>query len=189
MIVAVGSARGPKVDAVRRALARLGSLNDAFARAEVVAREVGAAAPAMPLTVEELLEGSRSRAFLVREILATEGIRPDLAVGLEGGLEVRHEAGPSRRAFLMAWAYVTDGDRGAHGCGGALPLPDRLLAEVVDQGIELATAVDAFAGEEDIRSRQGAWGILTRGLLERSGTFEIALLNAMAPFYNPEHYR
>jgi len=40
----------------------------------------------------------------------------------------------------------------------------------------------------DTRSRQGAWGVLTRGLLDRTRSFELALLNAMAPFYNQGMY-
>ena len=37
-------------------------------------------------------------------------------------------------------------------------------------------------------SRQGAWGVLSRGLLTRSMSFETALLAAFAPFYNPRVY-
>jgi non-canonical (house-cleaning) NTP pyrophosphatase len=39
-----------------------------------------------------------------------------------------------------------------------------------------------------VRSRQGAWGVLTRGLLTRSVSFETALVAALAPFYNARVY-
>jgi len=141
----------------------------------------------MPLSVPSLLEGAKNRAESVLGILAQEGNRPDLGVGLEGGVEIRMEQA-ERRGFLMAWAYVTDGRRGSYGCGGAIELPRLLVAQVVDQGIELSMAIDAFARETDVRSRQGAWGVLTRGLMDRTRSFEVALINAFAPFYNPECY-
>jgi inosine/xanthosine triphosphatase len=188
VIIAVGSTRGPKVEAVRRVLATLASVAPEFARAEVVPFDASTLAPPMPLSVEEMLEGARGRAQLALESAAAAGKRPDYAVGLEGGIDLRRTA-PTNRGFLMSWAYVTDGQRGAHGGGGALELPPALLASVVDRGIELAEAMDALSGERGVRDRQGAWGILTRGLIDRTASFEAALLNAFAPFYNPGSYR
>jgi len=188
VIIAVGSTRGPKVEAVRRALPALATVVPAFARAEVVPFDASAAAPPMPLSVDELLEGARVRAQLALESLAASGRRADFAVGLEGGIDLRRTM-PTGRGFLMSWAYVTDGRRGAHGCGGALEVPPGLLEEVVERGVELSEAVDALAGQRDVRSRQGAWGVLTRGLFDRTRSFEVALLNAFAPFVNPEMYR
>jgi non-canonical (house-cleaning) NTP pyrophosphatase len=185
--VAVGSTRAPKVEAVRRVLASLAPVVEPLRGASVTALDLGGIAPAMPLTLQELLDGSRLRAERVLERLLEQGEPADLGVGLEGGLDVRQH-GPERRAFLMSWAYVTDGRRGAHGCGGAIELPASLLAEVVDRGRELGGAADAMAGEDDVRSRQGTWGVLTRGLVDRTRSFELALLNALAPFYNAERY-
>jgi non-canonical (house-cleaning) NTP pyrophosphatase len=49
--------------------------------------------------------------------------------------------------------------------------------------------IDEVAGSTDVRSRQGAWGVLSRDLLTRAMSFEAALLAAFAPFYNPKLYR
>ena len=188
MIIAVGSTRGPKVEAVRRVLRALASVAPAFEGAEVVPFDASAGAPPMPLSLDEMLEGARGRAQLALESLTAGGRRADYGVGLEGGIDLRRTA-PSNRGFLMSWAYVTDGRRGAHGCGGAVEVPSDLLEAVVDRGIELSEAMDALSGESGVRDRQGAWGILTRGLVDRTGSFETALLNAFAPFYNSETYR
>ena len=69
-----------------------------------------------------------------------------------------------------------------------LELPTSLLEHVVDLGRELGGVADELAGERDVRSRQGTWGLLTRGLVDRTRSFELALLNALAPFYNAEGY-
>jgi inosine/xanthosine triphosphatase len=187
VIVAVGSTRGPKVDAVHRALARLAGVAPVLG-GQVLARDPGPLGPAMPLTLDDLLDGARRRADRARHLVREEGVEADLGVGLEGGLDVRREGGATR-GFLMSWAYVTDGRRGAHGCGGAIELPRSLLAGVLDDGLELAAVVDRVSGQSDVRSRQGAWGWLTRGVLGRSDSFEVAVLNALAPFYNAEAYR
>ena len=64
-------------------------------------------------------------------------------------------------------------------------LPDTLVTKVVDQGVELAEAIDAFAGAQGIRDGQGAWGVLTGGLITRQEAFRTALIAAFAPFLPP----
>ena len=183
MILAVGSTRGPKVEAVRRVLAQLGDRAADLASAEVVAVDVTGGAPPMPLSLDELLDGARSRAQLAMEALEAQGRKADFGIGMEGGIDLRRPDPDRRRGFLMSWAYVTDGRRGAFGCGGAIEVPAAVLGRVVDEGEELASVMDALAAQDDTRSRQGAWGVLTGGLIDRTRSFEVALVNAMAPFY------
>jgi non-canonical (house-cleaning) NTP pyrophosphatase len=187
LLIAVGSTRGPKVEAVRRALALIGDRVPGLSSAEVVPLDV-LDAPPMPLSVDELLDGARSRAQLALEALQAQGRQGAFGIGMEGGIDLRRDDPAARRGFLMSWAYVTDGRRGAHGCGGAIEVPASLLDRVVGEGIELAQAVDDFAKQLDVRSRQGAWGVLSDGLFDRQRSFEVALLNAFAPFYNRGAY-
>jgi len=53
---------------------------------------------------------------------------------------------------------------------------------------ELGTVMDEVTGGRDIRSKQGAWGVLSRDLVTRSMSFELALIGALAPFYNSALY-
>jgi len=59
---------------------------------------------------------------------------------------------------------------------------------VIEGKRELGLVIDEVAGARDVRSRQGAWGVLSKDLLTRSMSFEAALIAAFAPFYNPELY-
>ncbi len=188
MILAVGSNRQPKLEAVHRVVARLARFAPALSSADVVARDVGGVAPRMPLSLQQLLDGARNRAVRVLELLAGEGRKADIAIGLEGGLEIA-DAPEGRRAFLTCWAYATDGRRGSFGCGGAIELPAVLAEAVINRGEELGDAVDAYSGSMNVRSGAGAWGLLTRGAMDRSAAFEIALVNALAPFYNGDAYQ
>ena len=186
-MVALGSTRVPKVEATRRVLAALAGHEGALAAAELIPRDVDHSTPSMPVSMDQLLGGARERAERALQAVRGEGLSADLGVGLEGGLEVRSQGG-ARRAFLMSWAYVTDGLRGGFGCGGAIEVPAAMAGAVLDQGRELSEVVDGLVAQNDTRSRQGAWGVLTAGLLDRTRSFELALLNAMAPFYNPGLY-
>ena len=90
--------------------------------------------------------------------------------------------------FLKGWAYVTDGTRGNFGASPSSVVPEKLGWAGVDGRRELAEVIDEAAGEHDVRSRQGAWGVLSRDLFTRSMSFEVALLAAFAPFYNSAMY-
>jgi non-canonical (house-cleaning) NTP pyrophosphatase len=113
-------------------------------------------------------------------------------IGMEGGLEViagddLHDQAAGNihcRVFLESWAYGSDGVRGHFGRSGAIELPEALAIEVLDRGVELASAIDNFAGSAGIRDSQGAWGVLSRDLITRRDAFRVAAIAAFAPFYN-----
>ncbi len=188
MIIALGSARAAKIMAVRAACARIASVDPAWNKAELVARAVETGVPAMPLTDSQLMRGARHRAEAVRELLARER-QPaaNFYVGLEGGFHSTTMDG-ERHTFLRGWAYATDGERGAYGAAPSVSVPVKIVRAVEGSGRELGEIVDEVAQERDVRSRQGAWGLLSRDLLTRSMSFEAALLAAFAPFYNARLY-
>jgi inosine/xanthosine triphosphatase len=188
IIIAVGSTRRPKLNAVREALDLLSpSLGD-NAQFEILGVEVPSGVSHTPLTRDSLMKGARQRAdALVR--IAREKTEPwKYFAGLEGGLDVVEENG-TRWVFLESWAYVTDGSsRGAFGQSGSILVPYALAKSVVDDGVELAEAIDAFAGGHGIRDAQGAWGVLTRNLITRQDAFRGAVISALTPFFNREIY-
>ena len=57
------------------------------------------------------------------------------------------------------------------------------------QGEELAQVMDRLSGEQDVRSRQGAMGVLTAGHLGRAEAYEQGMIFALAPFLSdPKKY-
>ena len=66
---------------------------------------------------------------------------------------------------------------------------DLIAKTVVDEGVELSEAIDAFAGGHGIRDAQGAGGVLSGNLVTRQEAFRVAVVNAFAPFFNSELYR
>ena len=188
-LIAVGSARKPKVEAVRDAVGVIRPFLDGGAEFEIVPVEVPSGVRHTPLSREDLMAGARQRAeALVR--IARESSAPwKYFVGLEGGLDVIHE-GAKRWVFLESWAYVADdAGRGSFGRSGAVLVPEALAKVVVDDGVELSEAIDAFAGGRGIRDAQGAWGVLSSNFITRQEAFRIAVIAAFAPFYNEKMYR
>ncbi len=186
--IALGSDRAAKIMAVRASVARLATIDPDWANANVVARRVETTLPAMPLTDWQLMQGARERALGARDALRSRRLEADIYVGLEGGFHSISIEG-EWHTFLRGWAYATDGgDRRAFGAAPSISVPPHIVKRVVEGRSELGAVMDEVTGARDVRSKQGAWGVLSRDLVTRSMSFELALIAAFAPFYNPKFY-
>jgi non-canonical (house-cleaning) NTP pyrophosphatase len=201
--VAVGTSRRPKLNAVWEALTIVGPLIDSDAKFEVIEMQAETGVGHTPLTRAEIMQGAYNRVQHMRTHCAETQRPPDFYVGLEGGLDVIEQNG-RRMVFLESWAYVHGDSRwldpperyasqpsfrgSAFGQSGAILVPEALARRVVDDGVEMAEAIDAFAGEQAVRDQQGAWGVFTRNLITRQDSFRTAVINAFAPFFNCELY-
>jgi inosine/xanthosine triphosphatase len=188
IVVAVGSTRRPKLNAVWEAFSVFGPSLDDNAHFDIAAVEVPSGVRHTPLSREDLMTGARQRAEALARMAREKNEPWEYFVGLEGGFDVVRER--VRWVFLENWAYVADASgRGAFGQSGAVLVPEPLVQLVVDDGVELAEAVDAFAGGRGIRDAQGAWGVLTRNMFTRQDAFRVAVINAFAPFFNRDLYK
>ena len=173
----VGSTRPAKVEGVRDALTVIARVDARFADITLETRDLTEVAPRMPMSLGEILHGARVRAGAV----ATAGA---FSVGVEGGL---HQLPvPEVVWSLQSWAAVTDGERWGYGAGPSLILPPDIADRVV-AGEELGDVVDGLAGAH-VRGTRGAWGVLTRDLIDRREAFRLAVVAAFAPFYHHDAY-
>ena len=191
MRIAIGSTRPPKVEAVKEAWGIFAKqiVDDKDDPVSFVTYDVSNGGPAMPLSVADLMKGAMERAENLILQLKRERSEADFYIGLEGGFNIVDLEGARRQVFLESWAYVTDGHQGYFGHGGGIFVPPKISSPVVDRGIELGIVIDRFSDESDVRSKQGAWGVLTRDILSRRHSFVIALIAAFAPFYNSEAFK
>lgn len=203
IILAVGSKRGPKLNAVSEALQAFSAVLANDVLFEVVGVEVASGVGHTPSSRDELMRGARQRAEALMQLKRENGSAWQYFIGLEGGLDVVHEGASTdemlrhsalkgnghRRVFLESWAYVSDGVRGHYGRSGGIEIPDPLAHEVLENGVELSVAIDRFAGAVGIRDAQGAWGVLSRNFITRQEAFRVAVIAAFAPFYNERMYR
>jgi inosine/xanthosine triphosphatase len=173
--------------AVRATIARIAEIDRTWGDANVIARAVTTNIPAMPLTDWQLMEGARERALAVRDLLMNQHLEAEIYVGMEGGFHSISIEG-EWHTFLRGWAYATDGKKAAFGAAPSITVPESLARKVIEGRTELGLVIDEVAGKHDVRSRQGAWGVLSKDLVTRSMSFELALIGALAPFYNSALY-
>ncbi len=184
MKVVIASKRAPKVNGVLRAFQKI-SHHPEFNAVVFEPMEIESGVNATPLTVDELLTGARQRAeaAYAKGIVGMNSDEKLIAVGVEGGISVFQG-----RAFLQSWACVFDGSRMSFGSSGSIEIPAALSDSLIRDGADLGTIIDLFAEQQNVRSKQGTWGILTEDLVTREDSFELAALNALAPFFNKKMY-
>jgi inosine/xanthosine triphosphatase len=185
--IAVGSTRRPKLAAVHEAIQEFGAVLAPGVGFEVIGVEVESGVGHTPANREELMLGARQRAEALVRLAPEKAETWRYFVGLEGGLDVIEEEG-GRRVLLESWAYASDGRNGHYGRSGGVEVPEALAREVLEKGVELSAAIDRFAGQVGIRDAQGAWGVLSNGLISRTEAFRVAVIAAFAPFYNAKMY-
>jgi inosine/xanthosine triphosphatase len=164
MRIAVGSGNPVKRDAVQAALSE--------ATVESVAVESGVSEQPWG---DETIQGARNRAERAL------GDDHDLAVGLEGGV-AEQDAG----LFLIMWAAATDGDQTEVGGGPRVRLPDDVAARLHD-GEELGPVMDDLLDTSGVAENQGAAGVLTDGVTDRTEALRTAAAGALGPFLT-EYY-
>ncbi len=183
LIVAIASKRGPKIGAVRNVIDRLrADLGYASASVDYLTYDIDGGT-AMPRTLEELMTGAEQRVMSLQALVRKEGLRADYFIGMEGGFhQVEHH--DKLCTFLQSWAYVSNGEGGYFGSSGDVMIPDVISHQVMGLRRELGVVIDDVTSKTDIRSNEGTWGVLTKNHLTRQQSFEIALIAALAPFYN-----
>jgi inosine/xanthosine triphosphatase len=131
-----------------------------------------------PKTDGETLEGARQRAE------AAARVRPeaDFWVGIEGGIEDGSDG-----MYAFAWVVVRSRERRGQGRSGAFALPEE-VARLVRAGMELGEADDRVFGRDNSKQEEGAVGLLTGGVLDRTALYEHAVVLALVGFKNPELY-
>jgi inosine/xanthosine triphosphatase len=161
MRVAVGSGNPVKRDAVA------GAVPDATVEAVSVASGV----PEQPWGDDETIRGARNRAE--RALAAGDY---DLGIGLEGGVAERDSG-----LFLIMWAAASDGQRTEIGGGPRLRLPDDVAARL-HSGDELGPVMDDLLDTSGVAENQGAAGVLTDGITDRTEALRTAVGGALGPF-------
>lgn len=173
MIIAVGSANQPKLEATRLALLPI------WPQARILSHPVPSGVADQPWGMEEAIRGAWNRAYRAQQETGA-----DLGVGLEGSVE----EGPGGILLLTGWsAIVTEEGRWGIGGGARTPMPPA-LADMVRSGMELGPAVDQWLGRQGIRHQEGTVGVLTGGRITRAQSFANTLTHALAAILHPEWY-
>jgi inosine/xanthosine triphosphatase len=170
-IVGVASLNRAKRAAVRQVMRRF-SLPY-----KMLATAVPSGVGAQPQDDNETIRGALNR---VRGLLESQS-SVDLAVAFEGGIH-RTESG----VYATEWCAIGDRAGRATVGGGARILLPAQVSKQLDEGRELGTAFDELVGNTGTGAGEGAFGILTAGLVDRTDVDAQAFVLAMTRYLRPD---
>lgn len=169
MRVLVGSTNPVKVRAVREVF------EEYFEEVEVVGVGVESGVSEQPMSQEETRKGAENRA---RRALEMGG---EYGVGLEGGVMEMEGV-----MYECAWVAIVK-KSGEVGYGGGLyfELPPK-VADKLRSGGELGPVMNELLSREDVKKKEGAIGVLSKGKLSRQGAYEQLVMQAILKFVSAE---
>ncbi len=127
---------------------------------------------------QETLQGAINRTHNAQQIIADAAYY----VGIEGGIDVVED-----EMDAFAWIVVSQQNYLSKARTATFYLPDT-IKELVQEGMELGHADDKVFKRENSKQKDGAVGILTGGLINRSQYYEQAVVLALIPFIKSEYY-
>lgn len=132
-----------------------------------------------PLDDAETYTGAHNRAVNAKQEMPDA----DYWVGIEGGVETKEHG---MEAF--AWVVVCSRNgRIGKGKTAVFFLPPK-VAELINQGKELGEADDIVFGRTNSKQANGAIGLLTDDVVDRTAYYIEATIFALIPFKNQELY-
>jgi inosine/xanthosine triphosphatase len=133
-----------------------------------------------PVNDAETYQGAYNRALNAGKAVPDA----DFWVGLEGGIEAK---GEDMEAYAWILVRSRTGQMGK-GKTGVFFLPPK-IAGLVSQGIELSHADDMVFGRTNSKHSNGAIGLLTNDVIDRTRYYAEAVVFALIPFKNPDLYK
>ena len=131
-----------------------------------------------PMNDTETLEGATNRAEKAR----VQFQKADFWIGIEGGIEKFND---EMNAF--AWVVVRTNSLTGKAKTGTFFLPRQVVA-LIDAGKELGEADDIVFGYSNSKQKNGAVGILTGNVIDRTSYYTEAVILALIPFKNKDIY-
>ena len=173
MLIVIGSKSPVKIEATKQAFAKY------YTDFQIEAVSIPSGVNPYPWSDEEMLSGALNRAHGALE--AYPGA--DFVVGLEGGLQRLDEWMMVKQLAVV----VKDGEVGV-GVSSGYDCPKGILEQIKPQKESNRQNIDAFFGEEEILSKIGPIGVLTKSKMTRTDSSRDAVLCALTRFVSPEYY-
>ena len=99
-------------------------------------------------------------------------------MGIEGGCSYE-----DNNLFAFAWAITVSKEKTGCGKTSLFQLPKE-IQKLIEQGVELGEADDLVFNRKNSKQKDGAVGILTGGLVDRSKYYKEAVVMSLIPFIN-----
>jgi inosine/xanthosine triphosphatase len=141
---------------------------------KIVPVEVASGVSRQPMSDAEMHQGALNRVENARRAIPNA----DYWAGIEGGTEPL-----DGQLAAFAWIVVHSPTLSGESRSGLFFLPPS-VADLVQQGKELGEADDIIFERSNSKQQNGAIGILTGDVLDRTSLYEHAVILALVPFKN-----
>ena len=129
-----------------------------------------------PMSNDETLKGANNRLQNIQHLEA------DYLVSIEGGVDLLDS---NYEAF--AWIIISDKNKVGKAKTATFPLPSK-ISHLIKDGYELGDADDMVFKRSNSKQKNGAIGILTDNIIDRTEYYYHAIILALIPFINPNYY-
>ena len=129
-----------------------------------------------PKSDKETLEGATNRLKNIQHLEA------DYFVSIEGGVDLLDES-----YEVFAWIVISDKHKIGKAKTATFPLPLK-ISNLIKEGYELGDADDMVFERSNSKQKNGAVGILTDNLINRTDYYVHAIILALIPFTNSKLY-
>jgi inosine/xanthosine triphosphatase len=170
--IVIASHNPIKIEATRRGFQNMFPDEDFHIEAVIAPSGVRA----QPMSSQETMVGAANRARAAQK----KRQNADFWVGIEGGVEAE---GQELAAF--AWIVIHSANLTGKSRTGTFFLPPP-VARLIWQGKELGEADDIVFNQSNSKQANGAIGILTGDVIDRTALYAHAVVLALVPFKNPE---
>lgn len=129
-----------------------------------------------PMSNNETLKGATNRLQNIKHLEA------DYLVSIEGGVDLLDS---NYEAF--AWIVISDKNKIGKAKTASFALPLK-ISKLIKEGYELGDADDMVFKRSNSKQQNGAVGILTNNLIDRTEYYVHAIILALIPFTNSKLY-
>lgn len=183
MYIFVGSTNPVKINST------ITAASETWPMVKVVGLEVPSGIKAQPLSDDETRLGSENRAKAVlnlgKQQLLEQGLSEAdlqtnlLGVGLEGGIFEKENG----EWWSTVWASVLDLQGQLFQSNGArFKVPD-IIAQKLAAGGEMGPVVSQLIGQENIKQKSGAIGVITQNFIDRTEEYTTIVKLALGLWY------
>lgn len=153
MKIIIGSNNPAKIAAVKSAFS--------YQQVEFLSLDIASGVSEQPFSDEETIKGAMNRA-----VGALQKGKGDIGIGLEGGVQESDHG-----LLICNWGALAVNNMKPIIAGGARFLLPIEIADRLRAGEELGPVMEDYAQKENVRKKEGAVGIFTNGLINRTEMF------------------
>lgn len=169
--VIIASKNPVKINATKKAFENV--FNDRF---EFEGFSADSLVSDQPMNNIETLTGAMNRLENIQHLKA------DYFVSIEGGVDLLDD-----NYEVFAWIIISDNKKTGKAKTATFPLPLK-ISKLIKEGYELGDADDMVFKRSNSKQKNGAVGILSNNLINRTDYYVHAIILALIPFTNSKLY-